>query len=63
MPKSNHQDLDRHVTFSVSLPAYVKANMDRRCESLQITRTDYVKQMILWDLDKGEGAERSKIQE
>ena len=57
MSKSNHQpDLDKHVTLSISLPRSVKADLDRRCKSLRMTRTDYLKQMILWDLDKGEGA-------
>jgi hypothetical protein len=57
IPKSKDKpDLDTHVTLSISLPRSVKADMDRRCESLRMARTDYVKQMILWDLDKGEGA-------
>jgi hypothetical protein len=47
---------DAHVSVSFSLPKSVKDEMDRRCERLRISRTDYLKFMVLWELDKGEDA-------
>jgi hypothetical protein len=53
--QKNPQD-DAHVSVSFSLPLYVKREMDRRCQRLRISRTDYLKFMVLWELDKGEDA-------
>ena len=30
--------------------------MDRRIQTLRMSRTDYLKMMVLWELDKGEDA-------
>ena len=47
---------DPHISVSFSLPRSVKDRMDRRIDRLLISRTDYLKLMVLWELDKGEEA-------
>jgi hypothetical protein len=47
---------DPHVSVSFSLPLSVKKEMDRRAKSLRISRSDYLKFMVLWELDKGADA-------
>lgn len=47
---------DPHVSVSFSLPRSVKDRMDRRIANLLISRTDYLKLMVLWELDKGDEA-------
>jgi hypothetical protein len=56
MPKYKHPNDDIHVSVSFSLPLSVKAQMDRRIQMLRMSRTDYLKTMVLWELDKGEDA-------
>jgi hypothetical protein len=56
MPKYKHPHDDIHVSVSFSLPLSVKDLMDRRIERLRMSRTDYLKMMVLWELDKGEDA-------
>lgn len=50
------EENDPHVSVSFSLPRSVKDRMDRRIAKLLISRTDYLKLMVLWELDKGEEA-------
>jgi hypothetical protein len=47
---------DSHVSVSFSFPKSIKEEMDQRIASLRITRSDYLKWMILSDLDKGPDA-------
>jgi hypothetical protein len=54
MQKSDQSD--PHVSVSFSLPLSVKEEMDRRAKRLRITRSDYLKFMVLWELDKGADA-------
>jgi hypothetical protein len=54
MQKSDQSD--PHVSVSFSLPRSVKEEMDRRAKTLRITRTNYLKLMVLWELDKGADA-------
>lgn len=56
MPTKEDND-DPHVSVSFSLPKSVKEKMDERIASLSITRSDYLKWMVLWELDKGPDAE------
>lgn len=44
---------DHHVSCSFSLPIGVKRDMDERAARLRLTRTDYLKLLVLADLDKG----------
>jgi hypothetical protein len=53
MPHDSAQDADPHVSVSFSVPKSIKKAMDIRIRSLKITRSDYLKFMVLWDLDKG----------
>jgi hypothetical protein len=55
MPRKE-RDEDPHVSVSFSLPKSIKEQMDQRIDSLQITRSDYLKWMVLWELDKGPDA-------
>ena len=56
MPKYKKPNDDVHVSVSFSLPISIKELMDRRIERLRMSRTDYLKMMVLWELDKGEDA-------
>jgi hypothetical protein len=53
MPHDSAQEIDPHVSVSFSVPKSIKEAMDIRIRSLKITRSDYLKLMVLWDLDKG----------
>jgi hypothetical protein len=44
-------DDDRYVSCSFSLPRGVKRDMDERAARLRLTRTDYLKLLVLADLD------------
>jgi hypothetical protein len=55
MPTKEHDD-DPHVSCSFSIPKSIKDKMDRRIARLSITRSDYIKWIVLWELDKGEDA-------
>ena len=55
MPTKEDND-DPHVSVSFSLPRSIKEQMDGRIASLRITRSDYLKWMVLWELDKGADA-------
>jgi hypothetical protein len=57
MPKYKNPNEDIHISVSFSLPKSVKEEMDRRIERLRMSRTDYLKAMVLWELDKGEDAD------
>jgi hypothetical protein len=52
----NTDQADPHVSVSFSLPVSVKSDMDKRAKSLRISRSDYLKLMVLWDLDHGPDA-------
>jgi len=54
MPKYKNPNDDIHVSVSFSLPLSVKELMDRRTQRLRMSRTDYLKMMVLWELDKGD---------
>jgi hypothetical protein len=54
MPKNDQSD--PHVSVSFSLPRSIKKEMDDRARSLRISRSDYLKLMVLWELDKGKDA-------
>jgi hypothetical protein len=56
MPKYKNPTDDVHVSVSFSLPMSIKEQMDRRIRTLRMSRTDYLKMMVLWELDKGEDA-------
>lgn len=45
---------DLHVSCSFSLPRSIKSEMDLRAARLRLTRTDYLKLLVLADLDKGD---------
>jgi hypothetical protein len=47
---------DPHVSCSFSIPVSVKEDMDDRAKRLRLSRTDYIKLIILWDLNKGKDA-------
>jgi hypothetical protein len=53
MPHDSAQETDPHVSVSFSVPRSIKEAMDIRIRSLKITRSDYLKFMVLFDLDKG----------
>lgn len=55
MPSNNYRD-DPHTSVSFSLPKSIKEKLDKRIDRLNITRSDYLKWMVLWELDKGEDA-------
>jgi hypothetical protein len=55
MPAKSNDD-DPHVSVSFSLPKSIKEQMDERISTLRITRSDYLKWMVLWELDKGADA-------
>ena len=44
---------DPRISVRFSLPTSVLEAMDRRAKSLRIKRNEYVKTLIVWDLDKG----------
>jgi hypothetical protein len=47
-------ETDHHVSCSFSLPRSIKGEMDERAARLRLTRTDYLKLLVLADLDKGD---------
>jgi hypothetical protein len=47
---------DPHVSASFSMPQSIKKEMDRRCQRLRLSRTEYLKLLVVQDLDKGEDA-------
>jgi hypothetical protein len=55
-PKTDSEQSDPHISVSFSIPVSVKEDMDRRAKRLRLSRTDYIKLIVLWDLDKGEDA-------
>ena len=50
-PKSDQGD--HHVSCSFSFPKSMKEEMDKRAERLRLSRTDYLKMLVINDLDKG----------
>jgi hypothetical protein len=54
MPET--EQADPHISVSFSIPISVKEEMDRRAKRLRLSRTDYLKALVLWELDKGEDA-------
>lgn len=53
MTSDSTRQTDPHVSVSFSIPKSIKAEMDKRISSLRISRSDYLKLMILWELDQG----------
>ena len=56
---ANQPESDPHVSCSFSIPVSVKEDMDAmdaRAKRLRLSRTDYIKLIILWDLNKGKDA-------
>jgi len=53
MSSKTQQERDPHVSVSFSLPLSVKMDMDRRTANLRMSRTDYLKHLVLAELDKG----------
>jgi hypothetical protein len=45
-----------YTTCTISLPVSLKEDLDKRAASLRLTRTDYLRLLVLADLAKGEGA-------
>jgi hypothetical protein len=50
-----------HTTCSISMPRYMKAELDARAAKLRLTRTDYLRLLILADLDKGDAPLEVKL--
>lgn len=45
---------DPHTTCSFSLPTSMKEDIDVRAAKLRLTRTDYLRLLVMADLDKGD---------
>jgi hypothetical protein len=53
---ADSQESDPHVSCSFSISRSLKEIMDRRAKRLRLSRTDYLKLLVLWDTSKGEDA-------
>lgn len=47
---------DPHTTATFSLPTSMKEEMDERAAKLRLSRTDYLRLLVMADLDKGDSA-------
>jgi len=57
MPKYKKPTGDIHGSVSFSLSMSIRERLDRRVARLRMSRTDYLKALVLWELDKGEDAD------
>lgn len=47
---------DRYVSLSISVPKSLRGEIHERALSLRLTRTDYIKALIIADLSRGKDA-------
>ena len=49
----NKKKLDPRISVTFSILRSIKEDMDQRAKSLRMSRTDYIRALVLWELDRG----------